>query len=78
LAYSLFGDVRSPRHQQLDQIRFGEAIVQLTVYERKTRQIEGIYCIMMEPDIASYKDLAGRFFREVVVNAVTHTITDPK
>jgi hypothetical protein len=60
------------------QIQFGEANVQLTFHEGQTKQIDGINCIMIEPDIDYYKDLAAHFFLEVVVNAITHTITDPK
>jgi len=61
------------------QIQFGEANVQLTFHENDPReQIGGINCVKIEPDIDYYKDLAAHFLMEVVVNAVTHTLTDPK
>lgn len=60
------------------QITFGEANVQLTFHEGETRQIDCVDCVMIEPDIDYYKDLAAHFLQEVVVNAVSHTLTDPK
>jgi len=60
------------------QIQFGEANVQLTFHEGQTKQIDGINCVMIEPDIDYYKDLGAHFLLEVVVNAVSHTLTDPK
>jgi hypothetical protein len=61
------------------QIQFGEANVQLTFHENDPRmQIDGISCVKIEPDIDYYKDLAAHFLLEVVVNAVTQTLTDPK
>ena len=61
------------------QIQFGEANVQLTFHENDpTKQIDGINCVKIEPDIDYYKDLGAHFLLEVVVNAVTHTLTDPK
>ena len=35
-------------------------------------------CVKLEPDIDYYKDLGAHFLLEVVVNAVTGTLTDPK
>ncbi len=60
------------------QIQFGEANVQLTFHEGEKKQIDGINCVMIEPDIDYYKDLGAHFLLEVVVNAVSHTLTDPK
>ncbi len=61
------------------QIQFGEANVQLTFHENDpTKQIDGINCVKIEPDIDYYKDLGAHFLLEVVVNAVTHTLTDPQ
>ncbi len=60
------------------QIQFGEANVQLTFHEGQTKQIDGINCVMIEPDIDYYQDLGAHFLLEVVVNAVSHTLTDPK
>jgi hypothetical protein len=60
------------------QIQFGEANVQLTFHEGDARQIDGVDCVKVEPDIDYYKDLGAHFLLEVVVNAVTSTLTDPK
>ena len=42
------------------------------------QQIGGINCVKIEPDIDYYKDLAAHFLLEVAVNALTHSLTDPK
>jgi hypothetical protein len=60
------------------QIQFGEANVQLTFHEGDTRTIDGVDCVKIEPDIDYYKDLGAHFLLEVVVNAISHTLTDPK
>lgn len=61
------------------QIQFGEANVQLTFHENDpTKQIDGINCVKIEPDIDYYKDLGAHFLMEVVVNGLTHSLTDPK
>lgn len=60
------------------QIQFGEANVQLTFHEGQTKQIDGINCVMIEPDIDYYKDLGAHFLLEVVVNKVSQTLTDPE
>ena len=59
------------------QIEFGEANVQLTFHENDHMVIEGLDCIMVEPDIDYYKDLAAHTLFEVVPNAITHSLTDP-
>ena len=61
------------------QIQFGEANVQLTFHEKDpTMAIGGISCVKIEPDIDYYKDLGAHFLLEVVVNGLTHSLTDPK
>ncbi len=61
------------------QIQFGEANVQLTFHENDpTKQIDGINCVKIEPDIDYYKDLLAHFLLEVAVNGITHSLTDPK
>jgi hypothetical protein len=61
------------------QIRFGEANVQLTFHENDPReQIGGINCLKIEPDMDYYKDPLAHFLLEVAVNAITHSLTDPK
>ena len=61
------------------QTQFGEANVQFTFHENAPRNpIGGINCVKIEPDIDYYKDLAAHFLLEVVVNGISHTLTDPK
>jgi hypothetical protein len=59
------------------QVQFGEANVQLTFHENDHNQVNGVDCIMVEPDIDYYKDLGAHALFEVVPNAITHSLTDP-
>jgi hypothetical protein len=59
------------------QIQFGEANVQLTFHENDRKEINGVNCIMVEPDIDYYKDPGAHLLLEVSVNAFG-SITDPK
>jgi hypothetical protein len=60
------------------QIQFGEANVQLTFHEGNKKTIDGVDCVMVEPDIDYYKDLAAHALLEVIANKVTNTLTDPR
>jgi hypothetical protein len=60
------------------QIQFGEANVQLTFHQNDTKVIDGLTCIKMEPDIDYYKDLAAHALLEVVANAISGSLTDPR
>jgi hypothetical protein len=60
------------------QIQFGEANVQLTFHANDTKLINGIQCIKMEPDIDYYKDELAHGLLEVVVNGISHTLTNPR
>jgi hypothetical protein len=59
------------------QIQFGEANVQLTFHENDHMVIDGLDCIMVEPDIDYYKDLGAHAIYEVIPNAITHSLTEP-
>ena len=59
------------------QVRFGEANVQLTFHEEDQKNIGGIDCIMIEPDIDYYKDPLAHLLLEVAVNAFG-SLTDPR
>ena len=59
------------------QIQFGEANVQLTFHENETLVIGGVDCVMVEPDIDYYQDLGAHALLEVILNALTHSLTDP-
>jgi len=59
------------------QIQFGEANVQLTFHENDTLVIGGVDCVMVEPDIDYYQDLAAHILLEVITNKLTHSLTDP-
>ncbi len=59
------------------QIEFGEANVQLTFHEDEKLTIGGVDCVMVEPDIDYYQNLAAHAIFEVIPNALTHSLTDP-
>ncbi len=60
------------------QVQFGEANVQLTFHEKDTKQIDGVQCIKVEPDIDYFKDLGAHTLLEVIPNSIVHGLTDPK
>jgi len=60
------------------QIQFGEANVQLTFHEKDTKKIDGVDCIKIEPDIDYFQDLGAHALLEVIPNAITHGLTEPK
>lgn len=60
------------------QVQFGEANVQLTFHENKTQMVGGMNCVMIEPDIDYYKDLAAHALLEVATNKLTNSLTDPR
>ena len=59
------------------QIQFGEANVQLTFHENDKAVIGGVDCVMVEPDIDYYQDLAAHALLEVIPNALTHSLSNP-
>jgi hypothetical protein len=59
------------------QIQFGEANVQLTFHENDKTVINGVNCVMVEPDIDYYRDLGAHTIFEVIPNGLTHSLTDP-
>lgn len=59
------------------QINFGEANVQLTFHENDRLPIDGMDCIMVEPDMDYFKDLGAHAVFEVIPNSLTHSLTDP-
>jgi hypothetical protein len=60
------------------QIQFGEANVQLTFHEEEKATIGGVPCIVVEPDIDYYKDLAAHTLLEVIPDALTGGLTNPQ
>ena len=60
------------------QIQFGEANIQLTFYEAGTKKIDSVQCIKVEPDIDYFQDEAAHTILEVIPNAITHGLTNPK
>jgi hypothetical protein len=60
------------------QVQFGEANVQLTFHEKDTKNIGGVQCLKVEPDIDYFKDLGAHTILEVIPNSITHGLTDPK
>jgi len=59
------------------QIQFGEANVQLTFHENEKCVIDGVDCVMLEPDIDYYKDLGAHAICEVIPNGLTGALTNP-
>ncbi len=60
------------------QIQFGEANVQLTFHENDRRTINGIDCVLTEPDIDYFKDLLAHAILEVAANGIGGSLTDPR
>jgi hypothetical protein len=60
------------------QIQFGEANVQLTFHENDQASIDGVSCIVVEPDIDYYKDLGAHALLEMVSNAITGGLINPE
>jgi hypothetical protein len=60
------------------QVQFGEANVQITFHEGDTRRIDGVDCVLVEPDMDYYKDVAAHALLEVIPNTVTGGLTNPK
>lgn len=59
------------------QKQFGEANVQLTFHENDRQLIDGVNCIMVEPDIDYYPNGDAHILFEVVPNELTGSLTDP-
>ena len=59
------------------QIQFGEANVQLTFHENNTKVINGVNCVVVEPDIDYFRNPGAHAILEVFPNALTHSLTDP-
>ena len=59
------------------QISFGEANVQLTFHEREKTKIDGVNCVIVEPDIDYFKDIGAHLILEVLVNSFG-SVTDPR
>lgn len=59
------------------QKQFGEANVQLTFHEGETRTINGLNCVLVEPDIDYFQDVGAHALLEVIPNTLTGGKTDP-
>jgi hypothetical protein len=59
------------------QLEFGEADVQLTFHENDRKDVDGLSCILVEPDIDYFKDLGAHLILEVAVNAFG-SVTEPR
>jgi hypothetical protein len=61
------------------QVLFGQGDVQLTFHENDPQKnIDGIDCVLLEPDIDLYKDLGAHFLLEVLPNKITGGLTNPE
>ena len=77
----------NPATASWKEVRFDVANVQLTFHEttRKTIQApdgaggtRAVDCVMAEPDIDYFKDLAAHGLLEVLPNSLSHGLTDPQ
>jgi hypothetical protein len=60
------------------QVQFGEANVQLTFHENTIQKIDGVDCIVVEPDIDYFKDPGAHGLLEVMPNKFTGGLTNPE
>jgi hypothetical protein len=60
------------------QVQFGQGNVQLTFHEEDKKVIDGLECIVVEPDIDCHKDLGAHALLEVIPNKLTGGLTDPE
>jgi hypothetical protein len=60
------------------QIQLGEANVQLTFHDNDRKQIDGVDCVLMEPDIDYFQDLGAHALLEVLPNTFSGGLTDPR
>jgi hypothetical protein len=60
------------------QVQFGEANVQLTFHENDRKTIDGVPCVLVEPDIDYYKDLGAHALLEVIPSAITGGLSNPE
>jgi hypothetical protein len=59
------------------QIEYPYSNVQLTFHQNDKLVIDGLECVMFEPDMDLYKDLLDHGLLEVLPNLLTHGLTDP-
>jgi hypothetical protein len=59
------------------QVQFGEANVQLTFHEGDRQTIDGVDCILVEPDIDYFKDLLSHALLEVIPSAISGGLSNP-
>ncbi len=72
------GLLHSGATRSYKQVQFGEANVQLTFHEGDTKQIDGVDCVKVEPDIDYYRDLGAHALLEVIPNSISGGLTNPK
>jgi hypothetical protein len=72
------GGSHGPATSSFKQIQFGEANVQLTFHETNRLVIDGVDCVCVEPDIDYYKDPFAHALLEVLPNALSGSISDPR
>jgi hypothetical protein len=58
--------------------RFGEANVQLTFHGNDRRDVNGLTCVMVEPDIDYFRDLGSHGLLEVLPGFFPGGMTDPR
>jgi hypothetical protein len=70
--------VIKPATRSWKQTRFDVANVQLSFHEKDRKQVEGVDCVIVEPDMDYYKDILAHGLLEVMPNRLTGGKTDPR
>ena len=60
------------------EIQFGEANVQITFHENEKKNLNGVDCIIVEPDIDYYRDLGAHALLEALGNMLSGQKTNPE
>jgi hypothetical protein len=64
--------------RQWKHVQLGEVNLQLAFHETQLRVIKGTECVIVEPDFDYYKSLVAHALLEVITNAATQSLTDPR
>jgi hypothetical protein len=69
--------VVDPATRSWKQTRFDVSNVQLTFHETTKKKLNGVDCVVIEPDIDLFKDLLAHGLFEVLPNAISGGKTNP-
>jgi len=63
---------------QADPVWRGQRAIDLPFHENDRRTINGLDCVLTEPDIDYFKDLLAHAILEVAANGIGGSLTDPR